>query len=133
MTYDLLSTVECILKHCSLLVYNKAESALIFIENFQGMTNYFLSHLPKRKWNKKCTFPSKFLLSRWGPRSRPNLSRRVWGHGPTWKFWIFNAESCILGISSEGVLFENRLIFLTLFFVVYNQFEIWIWIKLHFC
>jgi len=40
-------------------------------------------------------------------------------------FEIFNAKSCILSISSEKVLFENKLIFLTLFFVVvYNQFEI---------
>ena len=39
---------------------------------------------PRGKWNKKFTVPSKFLLSRWGTRGRPNLSRRVWGHAPTW-------------------------------------------------
>ena len=50
----------------------------ITILHIQGMKNYFWSHLPKGKWNKKFTFTSKFLLSRWGPRIRPNLSRRVW-------------------------------------------------------
>ena len=33
------------------------------------------------------TFPSKFILFRWGLWSQPNLSRWVWEHAPTWTFW----------------------------------------------
>ena len=64
----------------------------------QGMKNYFLSHWPKWKWNKKCTFPPKFYFpvetKFYFPfqiytfqLSRLNLSRRVWWHVPNWKFW----------------------------------------------
>ena len=126
VTYVLLSSVECILRHFSLLVYNKAESALIFIGKFQGMKNYFVSHLPKGKWNTKLP-------------SLPNFNFPVEAHeagqiylggfedmAPHENCEIFNAKSCILSISSEKVLFENKLIFLTCFFFVYNQFEIWI-------
>ena len=30
------------------------------------MKNYFVSHLPKGKWNKKITFPFKFIFSHYG-------------------------------------------------------------------
>ena len=43
---------------------------------------------------------------------------------PHENFEIFNAKSCILSITGRVLLFENKSIFLSLFFLVYNQFEI---------
>ena len=87
------------------------------------MKNYFLNHLPTGKWNKKFTFPL-----------RPAMQAKFGNMSPNENFEIFNTKSCILSISERVLMFENKLIFFyfVLCFVVYNQLEIWIWIKLHF-
>ena len=55
-----------------------------------GHEELFFKSLTQGKVKYKITFPSKFQLSRWGPRSRPNLSRRVWGHMKILKYLMQN-------------------------------------------
>ena len=72
----------------------------------------------------------KKRFSGWGLQSEHNFLGGFGGMPPQANFEIFNATSCILSISERVLMFENKYIIL-LCFVVYNQFQIWIWIKLH--
>ena len=96
----------------------------LFITNYQGMKNYFLSHLPKGKWNKKNYFPfqiSTFLLR---PGSKSNCLGGL-GACPLLEiFEIINANSAFWAYL-KGYWCLKINVFFLLCFVVYNQFEIW--------
>ena len=98
---------------------------------YHGMKNHFLSHLPKGKWNKKFTHPNFYFPVEAHDASQIYLESYL-DMPPNENFEIFNAKSCILSITEKVLMFKINWFFL-LCFVVYNQFEIWIWIKLHFC
>ena len=99
-----------------------------FLLNFEAALTAWSGHeqlfLPREREMGKKRF------SGWDLQSEHNFLGGFGGMPPQANFEIFNAKSCILSISERVLMFENKYIIL-LCFVVYNQFQIWIWIKLH--
>jgi hypothetical protein len=79
---------------------------------------FFWSHLPKEKWNKKFTFPSKFLLSRWGQESKPDF---LGGLGVCLLLEIFEIFN-VFWAYLQGFWCLKINIFFLLCFIDYNQF-----------
>ena len=82
------------------------------------LKNFFWSHLPKEKWNKKFTFPSKFLLSRWGQESKPDF---LGGLGVCLLLEIFEIFN-VFWAYLQGFWCLKMNIFFLLCFIDYNQF-----------
>ena len=84
------------------------------------MKNYFLSHLPKGKWNKKNYFPSQISTF---PLRPAKPAKFIWeGLRTCPHMKIFNAKSCILSIS-ERVLKINWFSYFVFLFIINLRYE----------